>query len=307
MTTTISVIIPVFNEEGNIKELYRRLNIVLKMITQKYEVIFVNDGSTDKSMKIITNLRMHDKRIKMIVFSRNFGHMAAVSAGLAASVGKKVIVMDADLEDPPEVIEQMYKKSLKGYDVVYGVKTKRKESKTRRFLFSLFYKILNGISSYKMPANAGTFSLVDRRVVNILVQLPEKNKYISGLRAWTGFSQCEILYARGKRYFGKPASFARLFSLALNGILSFSYVPLRFSSFLGIIFALVAFIFIFIVIILRFIFGLGIVGWASTISSVLLMGGVQLITLGIIGEYLARIYDEVKNRPEYIISKKVGF
>lgn len=302
----ISAVIPVYNEEKNILELYTRLKKVLNKLSYNHEIIFVNDGSKDKSLDTIQSLRKKDKKVKFISFSRNFGHMPALDAGLKAAKGEKVILMDADLQDPPEVIPKMYAKSNK-YDVVYGVKKDRKESAIMRLLFDSFYKILNNLSSYKMPPNAGTFSIINRKIATTLISLPEKNKYLSGLRAWTGFSQAGVVYERGARFAGKPQGIKGLLKLALNGLVSFSYLPLRLASILGFVTAATAFIFTIVVFILRLFFGFGLIGWASTMSALLLIGGVQLITLGIIGEYLARIYDEVKGRPEYIISQKVGF
>lgn len=307
MEFDLSIIVPVFNEEGNINELYRRLNVVLAKITPKYEIVFINDGSSDDSLSVLKKIRQKDIKVKILSFSRNFGHMSAIEAGLKNADGKKIVIMDADLQDPPEIIPKMYSKSLEGYKVVYGIKRKRQEGFLKRIMFKSFYRILNKISSYKMPLDAGTFSLIDSSVSKILISLPERNKYFSGLRAWTGFSQTGITYERGSRFSGKPISFSKLVKLALDGLVSFSYVPLRAASVLGFIFASLAFIMIILVIIGRVYFKLGLVGWASTMSSILLIGGVQLITLGIIGEYLARIYDEVKNRPQYIISEKIGF
>lgn len=302
----ISAVIPFFNEEENLMPLYKRLKKVLNKISPYHEMIFINDGSEDKSEIVIKKINKNDNKVKLISFSRNFGHMAAIHAGLANSKGKWVTVLDADLQDPPEVILKMFKKAQEGFEVVYGIKTKRKEDIFRRILFKVYYILLNSILYYKMPLDSGTFSLLNRKVVDILTEMPERNKYFSGLRAWTGFRQTGLLYERDKRYKGKPASLRRLFNLAFDGLLSFSYIPLRISSFLGMIFAALAFIFILIIFILRLFFQIGIIGWASTISTVLLIGGVQLITLGIIGEYLARIYEEVKKRPEYIIKEKIG-
>lgn len=303
----LSIVVPVFNEQKNIKEFYKRLKPVVKKITNQHEIIFIDDGSYDTSLDLLKKLRERDSRVKIILFARNFGHMPAVDAGLANANGDLVAVMDADLQDPPEVIPKMIEKVKEGYDVVYGIKRKRKEGIIRRLLFSYFYWFLNKLSFYKMPLDAGTFSIMSSRVVKILVSLPEKNKYLSGLRAWAGFSQTGIVYERGRRFSGKPASLTRLIKLALDGIISFSYVPLRLASFLGFVFASLAFLGIVGVFTLRFFFGFGIVGWASTMSTILLVGGIQLITLGIIGEYLARIYEEVKNRPPYIITEKIGF
>lgn len=307
MVVKLSVVVPIFNEGKNIPELVRRLRVTLNKIKISYEVIFIDDGSKDESLSTLIELRKKDRRIKIISFSRNFGHMQAVSAGLRNASGKFVVLMDGDLQDPPELIPKMLDKIKEGYDVVYGVKKKRKEGFFRRFLFSSFYRILSSVSSYEMPIDAGTFSAISRVVVNILINIPERNKYISGLRAWVGFSQTGIVYERDPRFSGKPASFGRLIKLALDGIISFSYLPLRLASLMGFICATVAFMGILVVLFLRIFFNVGIIGWASTMSSILLVGGIQLITLGIIGEYLARIYDEVKNRPEYIISEKIGF
>lgn len=307
MKIKLSIVLPVWNEEKIIPELYRRLKTVLNKTNKLYEIIFINDGSTDQSLLLLKKLQKKDKKIKIISFSRNFGHMPAVMAGLKHASGEKVVVMDSDLQDPPECIPKMCVLSLQGFDVVYGTKKKRKEGVFRKILFASFYKILNKISQHEMPFDAGTFSLLNRKVVEILTSLSERNKYFSGLRAWTGFSQTSLVYEREARFAGKSASFRRLFKLAADGLISFSYIPLRLASFLGFIFASLAFIFIILVIILRLMFGFGIIGWASTLITILLLGGIQLITLGIIGEYLARIYDEVKNRPEYIISEKYGF
>lgn len=306
MSPKISVVIPIFNEKDNIPDLYKRLHKVVSKITKSYEIIFVNDGSSDNSLAKIHELRKKNKSIKVINFSRNFGHMSAVSAGLKYSEGTKVVVMDADLQDPPEIISELYRKSDK-YDVVYAVKKNRKEGPTMTILFKAFYFIQSKLTALPIPTDAGTFSLIDRKVVNILNSLPEKNKFFSGLRAWSGYAQSSVVYERGKRVKGNRKSMSSLFSLALDGIFSFSYAPLRLASFLGFVFATISFVMIVLVLIARLFFGLGIVGWASTMTAVLFIGGIQLITLGIIGEYLARIYDEVKNRPEYVISETFGF
>lgn len=304
---TISAVIPVFNEEKNIPLIYSKLKGVLSKIAKNHEIIFVNDGSTDDSLKLLRLLRKKDKSIKIISFSRNFGQNAARSAGLAYASGQKVIILDADLQDSPETIEKMYKMGKEGYDVVFGVKRQRDEGPIKNFLLFSFYRILNLVSQYKMPPDAGAFSLMDRRVVDALNNLPEKNKYLSGLRAWVGFKQKGVTYSRGKRSFGKSVSLTTLLKLALDALISFSYIPLRVATILGFIFAMASFIFIFVVVALRIFFGFGIIGWASTMTAILLLGSIQLITLGIIGEYLARIYDEVKKRPDYIISEKIGF
>lgn len=307
MSTQLSIVIPIYNEEENIEELNKRLFPALKETKVSYEVIFINDGSRDSSLKILKRIQRKNKYIRLISFSRNFGHMPAITAGLKNATGKKIVIMDADLQDPPELINQLYKKSLEGFNVVYGIKIKRKESIFRKWMFSLFYRLMNSISTYKMPLDSGTFSIIDRKVVDIICGLSERNKYFSGLRAWTGFKQTGIIYERGSRFSGNEATLARLFKLAIDGFISFSYLPLRLASFIGFGLAIISFVFIFLILLARIFFSIGIVGWVSTMSAILFIGGIQLITLGIIGEYLGRIYDEVKNRPEYIISEKLGF
>lgn len=302
----LSIIIPVFNEEKNLPFLYQRLKIVIKKITKKYEIIFIDDGSSDNSPKWIRKTARKDKLVKLISFSRNFGHMSAIMAGIRSSSGKRIVIMDADLQDPPEFIYDLYLKSKEGFDVVYGIKQKRKEGIIRRFFFLTYYRILDKVSSYKMPLDSGTFSIFDKKVAEVLSSLGETNKYFSGLRAWAGFKQTGILYERDQRFAGKPASFKRLFKLGMDGLFSFSYLPLRIASILGFIFASFAFFLIIVVFVLRILLGWGLIGWASTMTAILLIGGVQLITLGIIGEYLGRIYDQVKSRPEYIIRDRVN-
>jgi len=302
----ISVVIPVFNEEENIPVLYKRLKKVLNGISLKHEIIFVNDGSRDNSLNEIKNLRKGDRKVKYLSFSRNFGHMASVSAGLKSTRGRCVCVMDADLQDPPRVITRMYKRLKKGNEVVYGVKKERKEGRIKRFLFSMFYSLLNVVAQVEMPLGAGTFCLMDRKVVDVINDLPERNKYFSGMRAWAGFRQEGVSYKRAARYAGKSVSYKKLFKLAMDGFISFSHIPLRIASIFGFIFAGGAFVSILVVMYLRLFVGISILGWASTISVILLIGGVQLITLGIIGEYLARIYDEVKGRPEYVVGERSG-
>lgn len=300
----ISIVVPVYNEATNLHEFYKRITKTLRSLNLIYELIFVNDGSKDKSIEIIKKFSRKDRQVKFISFTRNFGQMAAISAGLQHAKGKKIIVMDADLQDPPEVIPKMYKKAKEGYEIVYGTKIKRKEGFIKRTLFELFYKILGNIAQLKMPPNAGTFSIIDNKVARTLVGLPERNKYFSGLRVWTGFSQTSITYERHARLSGKAKPLKSLFSLALNGLVSFSYLPLRVASLFGFFFAFTSFVLIAAVIIGRLVLGWGIVGWASSVSLTLFIGGVQLITLGIIGEYLARIFDEVKARPEFVIREK---
>lgn len=240
MKVKISVVVPIYNEEGNIEILYSKLKQTLQKIDNNFEIIFINDGSIDNSYVLLKN-RKRWQKVKLISFSRNFGHMSAINAGLENSTGERVVVMDADMQDPPFVIEKMYKKSLEGFDVVYGIKKKRKESFIRVYMMKVFYRLLGKISNVKIPLDAGTFSLISRKVVDHINKLPERNKYFSGLRAWAGYNQTGVTYERAKRYKGKEASYARLFKLAMDQIVSFSFVPLKLASILGFIFSAVAF------------------------------------------------------------------
>ena len=301
----LSIVIPVYNEAKNISKLHDQLLSTLKDITSSYEIIFINDGSTDASEQIINTLRRKNKKVTSASFSRNFGHMAAVSAGLHYSKGDKVVVMDADLQDPPKIIKKLYDKSHK-YDVVYAIKKRRNESWFMNFMFKSFYAIQTRVAELPIPANAGTFSIIDKKVVNTINALPERNKFFSGLRVWSGFKQSHIYYNRLARNAGKRKAMQTLIRMGLDGIFSFSYAPLRLASLIGIILAMLSILLIAAVIFTRIFFNFGLVGWASTLTVILFIGAVQLITLGIIGEYLARIYDEVKKRPEYIVSHTEG-
>jgi dolichol-phosphate mannosyltransferase len=304
-----TVVIPIFNEEETIPELWRRLINVFKQLDGKKEVIFVNDGSTDESLKILTDLSWKYSEIKILDLSRNFGHQCAISAGIDHANGNAVVLMDGDLQDPPEVILDFVNKWEKGYDVVYAIRKNRKENYLKRLAFKLFYRIffvLTGLKS--IPLDAGIFSLIDRNVVNVLRCMPERNKYISGLRAYAGFRHTGIPVERSVRYRGKPrVTIAKLFKLAFDGIFSFSIVPLRIATFLGLIFAVLSFIIGSVGLYFKFILDREFLSWSYGLTTTFFMGGVQLIFLGIIGEYMGRIYEEVKQRPYYIIRKKIGF
>jgi len=304
----ISIVIPIFNEEQTILELYHSLFSVLTKLDYAYEIIFVDDGSYDNSFNILSDLTKKDSHIKIIKFSRNFGQQSAYAAGIAHVSGKAAILMDGDLEDPPELLPDMIRLWKEGNKVVYTIKTSRREGFITRILFNLFYKILKFTAGESLPYGAGIFSLIDREVVDILNSMPEKNKYLSGLRAYAGFKQTGIEFKSKKRYFGKSTlAFGGHLRLALNAIFSFSYVPLRIVTFLGILFGVFGFITSILIILHRIIKGSIVAGWASTICIVLILGAVQLISLGIVGEYILRIFDTVKQRPEYVIENKINF
>ncbi len=302
-----SIIIPIFNEEKILPALHERLEKVAEHLDAPLEVILVDDGSKDRSFALMKELHAQDARIKAIRLSRNFGHQIAISAGLDAAGGEAVILMDGDLQDPPELLPEMIARWKEGHEVVYTVKKSRKENSVKRLAFKSFYRLLHTLSTVEIPMDAGNFSLLDRRVVEVLRRMPERNRYISGLRAWSGFRQTAVYYDRDPRFAGKPQmSLRRLIELALDGIFSFSNVPLRLAIYLGLGTALLSFVIGLWAISERLFTDRAILGWTSTIISILFVGGMILCTLGVIGEYISRIYEEVKNRPLYVIQERVG-
>ncbi|KYC39087.1 glycosyltransferase [Scytonema hofmannii PCC 7110] len=303
-----SIVIPIFNEEEVLPELWHRLSKVLRQLEGFSEVIFVNDGSYDNSLEILKNLCVDNPEIKIINLSRNFGHQCSLSAGIDNACGAAVILMDGDLQDAPEAIFSFVDKWKEGYAVVYAVRQKRKEKLLKRIAFNLFYRFQSLFSTLNLPLYAGIFSLMDRKVILALRSMPERNKYISGLRAYAGFKQTGVLVERGPRYRGEPkVSIVKLFKLAFDGIFSFSTLPLRIATFLGLISSIFAFFLGLIGLYFKFILKQEFLDWAFGLTSTFFIGGVQLLFLGILGEYIGRIYDEVKQRPYYIINEKIGF
>jgi dolichol-phosphate mannosyltransferase len=303
----ISIVIPIFNEAENVPELLSRLHLTLSSIGD-YEILLVDDGSTDHSAPLIAQHCEEDKRIKLISFSRNFGHQIAISAGMKHATGDALIVMDGDLQDPPEVLPQFIAKWREGYEVVYAVRQKRKENIFKRFLYQAFYRILAKLSPFHIPLDSGDFGIVDRKIYSILNVFPERNKFVRGLRAWAGYRQIGIAYERAARSKGKPKfTFAKLVKLAYDGLISFSDVPLKLASWIGFLFVLVSVASIIILIVIKLYSDrISLQGWTSTIIIILFIGGLQLLLLGVLGEYISRIFDEVKQRPEFIVSKKVN-
>ena len=306
----ISLVIPVYNEEAVLPALESRLTATLARLGGSAEVLLVNDGSRDGTEQLIGELAVRDPRFRAIHFSRNFGHQAAITAGVQHARGQVVIVMDADLQDPPELLEQMLAKWREGYQVVYAKRESRQhESAFKRGLAYSFYRVLTRLSDVRIPEDTGDFCLMDRVIVDHLNAMPERHRYMRGLRAWLGFRQTAVLFVRPPRAAGEPKyTFRKSLSLGLNAILSFSKVPLRLGTYLGFIVSGLSFLLALAFIAMRLI-GVQVMvrGWASTIVLVLFLGGVQLLTLGIIGEYLSRIYDEVKQRPLYVIRRADGF
>lgn len=309
MKPTVSIIAPVYNEEPVLPELYRRVREVMDGAGESWELLLVNDGSRDRSAEIIAELHQADARVKGISFSRNFGFQEAVTAGLDYAAGDAVILTDADLQDPPEVIPEMLAKWREGYDVVYGVRTEREgETWFKLVTAKLFYRLIHRITSVNIPLDTGDFRLMDRRVVNALRSMRERNRFLRGMVPWVGYRQTGVHFKREPRYAGeaKYNSFRRMFKFAMNAITSFSYLPLQLATYLGFIMAGVSGLAILIVIFLRLFFSQELTGQATTLVAVLFLGAVQLISLGIIGEYLGRIYDEVKGRPLYLVDKTWG-
>lgn len=301
----ISVIVPIYNEEKIISELYSRLQRTVSQISKNYELIFINDGSKDHSLLELLKLSDQDPRVFYINFSRNFGHQIAVTAGLDASYGQAVVIIDGDLQDTPELITDLYAKYKEGYEVVYAKRKERKgESAFKKVTAKLFYRTLKRITAIDIPLDTGDFRLIDRKVVNYLNQMPEQNKFLRGQIAWLGFKQTEVLFNRDKRKYGKTGySLGKMLRFAMDGITSFSDKPLQLVTKLGLIISFVSFIIILYAIYSHFILDRTITGWTSLIISSMFIGGVQLISIGVIGEYISRINKNVLKRPLYIIEK----
>jgi dolichol-phosphate mannosyltransferase len=299
----LSVVIPVYNEEATVDELRRRLGGVLDRVEPDYEVLLVNDGSRDGTAEALKGIARAGSRWRAIHFSRNFGHQAAVAAGLRFATGRAVVVMDADLQDPPELLEQMLARWREGFEVVYAQRVSReREGPVKRGLAWLYYRVLRAVSPVDIPTDTGDFCLMDRKVVDQLIALPERNRYIRGLRAWVGFRQTSVQFERAPRFAGEPKyTFRKSLGLGVNGIISFSKAPLRLATWLGMLVSLMSFVLVIVFVIEKLTRGFDIRGWASTVVIILFLGGVQLLTIGIIGEYLSRIYDEVKQRPLYVV------
>jgi glycosyltransferase involved in cell wall biosynthesis len=296
------VIAPVLNEEETLPHFYKRVVKVMSELGESFEVLFVNDGSTDGSYRIMQELHQQDSRVRVVNFSRNFGHQIAISAGLDYARGQAVIIIDADLQDPPEVIPQLIARWKDGAEVVYAQRTRREgETGFKLVTAAAFYRLIERITSVSIPRDTGDFRLLDRRVVDALVTMREQHRFMRGLSAWVGFRQEAVSYVRQERFAGTTKyPLWKMIRFSLDAITSFSYVPLQLASTCGFILAAASLVGIVIAIILRVFTG-AIVGQASTLILVLFLGGIQLIFLGIIGEYLGRIYDEVRSRPLYIV------
>ena len=306
----ISVVIPMYFEEEVTEECYNRTKKMLDTLENyEHEIIFVNDGSKDRTLQILENIAKSDNNVKILSFSRNFGHQAAVTAGLKYTTGDVVAIMDADLQDPPEVITEMVKLWEQGNEVIYAKRKSREgESKFKLFTAKMFYKVLNGLSDVKIPKDTGDFRLADRKVIDVINSLPEHNKFLRGLFSWVGFKQIPLEYERKERFAGKTKyPLKKMLKLASDGITSFSTKPLKILGALGLI-SVIASVVILIYALISYIFNLNqlTAGWTSIIVTVTFLGGMQLLSIWLISEYIGKIYDESKGRPEYIIDKKIN-
>ena len=307
MNQQISIIVPMHNEEAGIPEFFSRITPILQS-TGEYEIICVNDGSTDNTALLLAERAAADARIKVINFSRNFGKEAALTAGLDYANGAAVIPIDADLQDPPELIPELIAKWHEGFKVVLATRKTRDESWLKRKSATLFYKLISRLSNVRIPKNTGDFRLMDRQVVDSIKNLPERTRFMKGLFAWAGFSTTTIYYDRPQRFAGKTSwNYIKLWSFALDGIFAFSTKPLKIWTYLGGVISLFAFVFGAIILLKTLIYGSDLPGYASIMVVILFLGGIQLVSLGIIGEYVGRIYRETKLRPLYIIESKKGF
>jgi glycosyltransferase involved in cell wall biosynthesis len=304
----LSIIVPLYNEEPNIDVLFNRILSVLKELNLTYEIICVDDGSRDNTLMSLMNYHLRHSSIKVISLSRNFGKEIALSAGLDYAQGKAIIPIDADLQDPPELIGELIAKWREGYDIVYAKRRSRQgETWLKQLTADVFYRLITGISPIPIPRDTGDFRLLDQRVVMALKQMPERNRFMKGLFAWVGFKQTEILYDRPPRYKGTTKwNYWKLWNFALDGITSFSLIPLKIWSYLGLILSLLAFVYGSFLILRTLILGIDVPGYASLMVTILFLGGVQLISLGILGEYLGRVYEEVKQRPLYLVRELYG-
>ena len=299
----ISVIIPVYNEEKNIQNLYDRLSGVMRNLNVTYELIFVNDGSNDASIGLIKVLSKKHTEVKYISFSRNFGHQIAVTAGLDKTVGDAVVIIDADLQDPPELIIEMYQKRSEGFDVIYAKRKNRQgEGFLKLWTAKMFYRILSKMTAISIPVDTGDFRMIDKKIVEVLREMPEKNKYLRGQISWVGFNQTFVEYDRQERHAGETGyTYRKMLHFAFDGITAFSDVPLKIVTYFGFMVSIIAFFVAIYALFSKFIWEDSVPGWTSLMIAILFIGGIQMIAIGIIGEYLSRMNHNIRNRPLYIV------
>ncbi len=305
----ISVIIPLYNEEEVFNECYRRLKAVLETVNDTYELLFINDGSRDRTGILAAMCAEEDAHVKLISFSRNFGHQIAITAGMDYAAGDAVIIIDADLQDPPELIPKMIAKWKEGYHVVYGKRIKRHgETLFKKVTAKIFYRFLKHMTQVDIPTDTGDFRLIDRKVCDAMKRLGERNRYVRGLVSWVGFKQCALEYEREERFAGKTKyPFKKMIRFAMDGIASFSYKPLKIASLVGFFLSALSFLYLAFVVLQKLFGAPTAPGWASILAVQLFFNGIILIILGIIGSYIGRIYEESKGRPLYIVQEEIGF
>ena len=309
MNAKYSIVVPLYNEEAVIGETYKRLKKVMDGVGEPYELVLVNDGSRDETMALAAAICEKDKNVKLINFSRNFGHQVAITAGMDYTSGEAIAVIDADLQDPPGVIPQMIEKWKEGYDVVYGKRVKRKgETFFKKFTAKLFYRALASLTTVKIPVDTGDFRLIDRKVCDALKQLPERNRYVRGLVSWAGFKQTAVEYVREERFAGETKyPLKKMLKFAADGITSFSDKPLKWAGSCGVAMSGVSFLYLAWVLVQKVAYHIAVPIWASVMAFNMFWSGVIMIMLGVMGAYVGRIYDEVKGRPLYIVAEKVNF
>jgi dolichol-phosphate mannosyltransferase len=305
----LSVVIPCANEQEVLRETNQRLLAVLESLSLDFEIVYVDDGSTDCTPQLLRELHAQDDHVRVVRLSRNFGQQVAITAGMEHAAGDAVVIIDADLQDPPEVIEEFVQKWLEGYDVVYGIRTEREgETAFKLWTAKAFYRFINHLSDTRMPLDTGDFRLIDRRVVQALLSMPERDRFVRGMVSWLGFSQIAVRYRRAPRLAGATKfPFFKMVRFAMDGIVSFSIVPLRLATWLGLASSGLAVLGILYALLSRFFAQGWVKGWTSIVIAVLLFGGAQLVCLGIIGEYIGRIYGESKRRPLYVVRERMGF
>lgn len=303
---SLSIVSPVYNEEGNIDKFYSTLKKVLNELDYDHEIIFINDGSKDKSLLNLSKLAVEDKSVKVISFARNFGHQMAITAGIDHATGDACIILDSDLQDPPAVIKDLVKKWEKGFEIVNAKRASRSDGFFKDTSAVIFYKVLNSLLTNKIPENVGDFRLIDKKPLKVLQSIKEKDRYLRGLTTWIGFKQTEVLYDRAKREWGKTGySMSKMFGLALNAIFSFSRLPMKIASiFCGIFFVILIGVLIYVL--FSVLTGYSAAGWASQIIIYSIYFGIQMLVLAIISEYVGRIYFQVQNRPLYVIQDKIN-
>jgi dolichol-phosphate mannosyltransferase len=306
--TSISVVIPCFNEEGTLRETHQRLSRMLAAACFAHEIIYVDDGSRDSTPELLRALQAEDAHVRVVYLSRNFGHQFAVTAGLANAQGDAAVIMDADLQDPPEVVPDMIRLWREGYDVVYGVRTDREgETRFKLLTASLFYRLIRWLSDTEIPLDTGDFRLLDRKVIDAVVAMPERDRFLRGMVSWTGFRQTGVPYRRAARFAGETKyPLPKMVRFALDGMLSFSSKPLRLSTLMGFASAGLAVLAILYALGMRIFTQRWVTGWTALIIAILFLGGAQLVSLGIIGEYVGRLYGEAKRRPLYLVRETLG-